>query len=315
MKTLDTITKQLDKEVPVDPQARRALATELASFLRDTESETHYRVCHYLRKLGREAAAAGHQLIPLLDDVDRVIAAGAIEVFGAMGPEFPEAVPLLISKLIPETNDEASRRRIPGIVTSKTSYFLGEYACRALASYGPLAEEAVGILMGVLGWGTVEYREIYTGNAQFQHAAVFTLGRIGSEKGVPALMDYVERHVGDAYGVAAAEALGNIGPKATSAVPTLIKVIEKAQNSWPTQMDPMLLKARQIKAAANALGKIGSSDHNSQARKILQTLASDDYLDRIVAGVSAAAKEALGLLTRCVAAAAPQQHLVVGAIA
>ncbi|MGH3054985.1 MAG: HEAT repeat domain-containing protein, partial [Gaiellaceae bacterium] len=187
-----------------------------------------------LGRIGPAAAAAVPALSRLLDDPRRYVRRCAVRALGQIGPPAADAVPALLALLQDNTRIERDedRREIaqalggigpaaaPAVPTLATLVRnggeVGADAAKALGGIGPAAAPAIPDLsLALHSWPF--YRDTLP----------IVLGKIGSEQGVPALVDALGES-SLAMNCAALAALTLIGPKAIppletalGAVPTL----------------------------------------------------------------------------------------------
>ncbi|MCS7166476.1 MAG: HEAT repeat domain-containing protein [Gemmatales bacterium] len=180
--------------------------------------------------------------LKLLEDKNLEQRLAALQAISNIGPEARAAVPLL-QKLL-ESPEVEERKE----------------ALRALSAIGPAAEQAIPQVRKLL----------QDSDADVQEWACSTLGRIGesAKVAIPELEKIIlNASVADKVRWAAAVALGNIGPAAVSATPTLLKALRDS--------DPWLRWA-----ATEGLAGIGPQAKGAAAA-LAEALYDPEYIVRI----------------------------------
>jgi HEAT repeat protein len=157
------------------------------------EPEARWRAADVLGKIGKDAAAAGPELVAALSDDDPLVRQVAARAVGELAPNVPGGVPALIN-LFPDIE-----------------------AIRAVARFGPNGVQAVGPLVELF------IHEDPTVRWQ----AVRAVGKIGPPA-VPAVPELIRLTGADPDPLVrehAAEALGDIGPAAADCIPALVKAL------------------------------------------------------------------------------------------
>ncbi len=161
-----------------------------------SDKKTRLGAAMTLGLLGPKAKAAVPELVKLLADKDPVIRSGVALALSKVAPENGKVVSVLAGAL------------------SDSDYGVRHKAARALARCGAAAKGAVPALQKALADARKEVR----------YAAFGALGRLGPEA-VSTLTEALGNG-DDAWARKyAARALGNLGPKATAAVPALAKAL------------------------------------------------------------------------------------------
>lgn len=160
-----------------------------------TEVPVRIRAADALGQMGRDAAAAGPELLTALADPDPLVRGTAARAVGRLAPDLPGAVPALVSAF-PDTD-----------------------AIRSVAAFRAAAAGAVPPLVALLK----------NENPAVRRQAVRALGKIG-EAARPHVAEIVALTDSDPEaGVQeqAAEALGDIGPSiAAEAIPPLVRALK-----------------------------------------------------------------------------------------
>jgi hypothetical protein len=217
----------------------RCKCIECGGFWMDKRAMGRFYILHVAHDAGgsivsHDGTGVFKQIVPALIDSlmsddfeDRSRAAQAII---AIGPDAAEAIPVLTDLLLEDS-------------------WLQELAAKALGAIGPAAETAVDALGAVV-------RQHPAPTWAFLYAAT-ALGRLGSARAVPYLIEAAQDPEIQGPGGNAICALGNLGPLAREAVPMLAELLK----------DPRFCR----EAIVCVLGEIGPADGEACAA-ILRTL-------------------------------------------
>jgi HEAT repeat protein len=226
----------------------KALQTALA----DDSLEVRAKAAHSLGQLGRDAAAAGPDLMQLLDAEDEAVRCQAAEALGRVDGE-NEAVVAALRRLLTQANPRVRIAAIHALGALKADAAtaapdlaaLVQDADETVRTAAAAAVAAVGVLHGEA------YHHLTGGLTSpddvVRARAAEALGTIGAPAGHAA--QALGRALGDANDrvrAEAAEALGKMGEAAEDAVPHLMRALRDRDN-WVSAL------------AAEALGEIGES--------------------------------------------------------
>ncbi len=191
---------------------------KLMKRLASSDADVRAEAARMLALMGPNAAVAVPQLISALKDGSGKVRMMAAMALGEIGHPAKEAVPALLEA----ANDKSD--------------FVRALAAGALGKTGRGAKGVVPALIGMLG---DKHREV-------RRAAATGLGDIGQadEPVLNALIATLGKDPDSAVRVDAAQALGQLGPKAKSAVPALLRALKDGDVQ---------------RYAAEALGRIGRS--------------------------------------------------------
>jgi HEAT repeat protein len=243
------------REPDDDPPARRTerLALQLGAALpRWEDPRQRVSVLMAIARLGAGAAAAAPAVTrALTDDPEAYVRVAAANTLGELGPDAREATSALTRSL---RSDDASLRlaaatalgrlRPDGAATvtaliaslSDGEHRVRRAAVQALGEVGPPAAQAVPFLVDLLR---------PPGDSMVPDAAE-ALGKIGDSVAVTPLIEVLSRSEGNHW-VAAAKALGRLGPGAAAAAPLLLERLGDEQ-PWKRRV------------AVQALGVIGAPE-------------------------------------------------------
>jgi HEAT repeat protein len=181
-----------------------------------------------LGKLGRHAVPLRHRLCNALKDEDPRTASGAAQAIGALGASAADSVPALaeamrgtnivLCRLAAKALSQIGRPALPTLVSHLRHHdpFVRGEAAMALGWMGPAASAAVPMLLDLLRTSSP---------ATAQPTAVPVPGMAGTPPtGVTTKPGEALNSV-DAARANAAQALGRIGPNATSATPLLTQAL------------------------------------------------------------------------------------------
>ena len=216
--TLERIRKELEAGVKA---AFIGTPAKLTKQLASADAGERAKAARVLGLMGQDAAAAVPQLISALKDSSDEVRMMAAMALGKIGRPAKEAVPALLE------------------AAGDKSDFVRALAAGALGKTGRGAKGVVPALIGMLG---DKHREV-------RRAAATGLGDIGQadEPVLKALIATLGKDPDSAVRVDAAQALGQLGPKAKSAVPALLRALKDGHVQ---------------RHAAEALGRIGRSAIN-----------------------------------------------------
>jgi serine/threonine protein kinase/HEAT repeat protein len=201
----------------IGPDAKAAVP-ELTKNLKTKEAQG--LVIEALGKIGTQAKAAVPDLADLLKDSDKELKPAIITALGRMGKDAKAAVPAIGSCLSPDDKETSIQ------------------ALGLLADLGPDAKDAVGDIIALF------VDENLRPDNKLRSEAVHTLARIG-KPAVPSLTKALGNP--NRYMKAGViEALGDIGPDAKAALPTIQRLASNA--------DPVISRA-----AARAAAKISTN--------------------------------------------------------
>jgi HEAT repeat protein len=161
------------------------------------EPEVRWRAADALNQMGKDAAAAGPDLVTALSDPDALVRDVAAQAVGKLAPDVPGAVPALV-KLFPD----------------KT-------AVRAVSNFKRAGAEAVPHLLPLLNDPKLD--------VPTRRQVIRTLGKIGepAKAAVPALIELTDKDPDAGIREQAAEALGDIGPGAAAeGIPALVRALK-----------------------------------------------------------------------------------------
>lgn len=160
------------------------------------ESEVRVRAADILFQMKKDAAPAGTALVQALGDPDGFVREASIKAIGALAPDVQDAVPVLI-KLFPK-----------------------DLAIRTVSNFKQSGAKAVPALIPLLSHEDPVIR----------WNAGRTLGKIGelSVTAIPGLIKQMQDDKEPLVREHAAEALGDIGPKAAEHDPAVVPALAKA---------------------------------------------------------------------------------------
>jgi HEAT repeat protein len=190
------------------PAAKPAVPA-LAEALADKDSEVRQAVTETIGRLGQDAQAAVPALLRLLKDPDDNVRREAAQVLGKIGPAAREATVALTAAL------------------GDKDFFVAGAAIEALTAIGPAARESVPTLV-----------ELDLKVKTFQSVSLFVrdklpaaLQAIDPERKValPVLLGLLSKGDGEVRQAVAKE-LGELGPRARDAVPTLLVLFLKHES-------------------------------------------------------------------------------------
>lgn len=169
-------------------------------------------------------AAAIEALAAVLRGNDVQLKARALDALGNLGKDAAPAVPAIAALLSSEEAFLAGHPALP--------YPVAMNAARALAAIGPAAKEAVPDLIAAVrdAGGTYTWLGISKSNLLAREGAVRALVQVAPEdrKIIPVLRDALDQD--DWVSTAAAGALATFGPRAATALPQLLKTMEKRKS-------------------------------------------------------------------------------------
>ena len=249
-------------------QASAAEMQLLIEKLKNPSPLVRAHAAQVLGQLGEAGRPAVEALVPLAADPDPLVRREAAHAVLKIRPGPAVTIPL-VKKLLADA-DPGLRNRIlntlaglgkaavPGLIEALKDDEAGKYACLVLASIGPDAVDAVPALVARL---KTEKRP------EVQQQIVTALGAIGSAAAVPALAEELSA-AEDATCVAAAFALGRIGPPARAGEAVLNKslassdAVLKVVSAWALAKiapEDAAAKDRAVEVLAEALLECGSA--------------------------------------------------------
>jgi len=182
-----------------------------------------------IQYMGAKPDAAVPVLCKLLSDPDDWVRGSALIALGLMGPKAKPAVPAFIATLRFGTNGH--------LVGTRAT------AAWALGQVGPDAQMAVPWLR----------QSLSDTNAPMRLSAAIALWRISQDTNVVSVV--IEQFERNPQNREILRALGEMGPLAKSAVPTLLKILGPPDPPWPPYVQPLAREALEKiypEAAANA---------------------------------------------------------------
>lgn len=221
--------------------------------LRSSTPRVRIEACEILGHMGAAAAPAVPELLPLLVDADVMVVRAAATALGDVHSEARLCVPAL-SKLL------ASESVPVRIVATKALGEFGPEATSAVSallpllkdSHAPVRAAAAGAL-GATRDGRVEVVGALIGLLSDENAAVTVkaangLSQIG-EAAVPALVRTLKD---DNFRILAIEILGEIGPQARAAVPSLLELMTQSDTNAAVRHEAMIALGLMGPGAASA---------------------------------------------------------------
>ncbi len=226
-----------------------------------------------LGKIGPEASAAIPALVRRLKDRDGPVRREAVWALGQIGPNATPAIPVLVDSLKDDKD------------------FVRVAAAKALGSIRPTTQVAVEGLIHALR----------DKEGDVQHEAADALGKLDADAvpAIPALIETLKSRKAYRYGhpvtlrpVAgtAARALGNLGPRAKTSMPTLLDLVRDTNGSFnrygpKDQIDNYMARSEAAIAAARI---------NPQSDELVRVLIRSLMEDKWIKGDAAVALALIG---------------------
>jgi HEAT repeat protein len=265
--------------------AARDAASALGSALRDPDVRVRFQAADALNRLGPLSEPALPALMQAIDDEDANVRVKVINALATMRPFSRPAIPKLLLAL----NDDVKLVRIsamaaigalgrdakaavPSLIDAlrekdppknpKDPHTIPCVAATALGNIGPDAAPAVPALLEALR----------SEHLALRGAVLDSLGKIraGDEQVIRTLVKIVdeEPHWGVRRG--AATALGQIGPEANKAIPSLLRLLDLSEEIQDSERRQQIVFLRV--AAADALGRMEGFAKEKAVPALIQVL-------------------------------------------